>query len=91
MFKDLDGIYYLSRRQSWKFRRTFPSQKSYNKKWRSFHRHFFKRIPPIGFKQYCSEKFNSVCLTLEFPWFKRSAEDMKKLGVQTVTTLAKMF
>jgi hypothetical protein len=91
MFKDLDGIYYLNRFQAWKFKSKFPSQKPYDKKWRSFLRFFIKRIPPVGFKKYCSEKFNSSSLTLEFPWFNRSVEDMKKIGVQTVTALIKTF
>jgi hypothetical protein len=91
MFKNLDGIYHLNRLLAWKFMRAFPSQRPSGKKWRTFHRFWFKKVHPVGFKKYSSEKFNSVCLALEFPWFGRSIDEMKKIGVQTITSLAKLL
>jgi hypothetical protein len=89
MFKNSDGIYYLNRFQAWRFKRMFPSQKLFGKRWRTLYRMFFRKTPPVGFKKYCLEKFHSICIALEFPWFRRSVEDMRRIGVHTAHTLAK--
>ena len=89
MFKNTDGIYYLNRLQAWRFKRMFPSQKRFGKRWRTLYRMFFRKTAPVGFKKYCLEKFHSICIALEFPWFRRSADDMRRIGVHTAHTLAK--
>ena len=90
MHKDSDGIYFLNWLQAKRFVKNMPSQESFGKRWRTMLRKKLFAISPLGFKKYCKEEFGSTCLCLEYPWFGRTVEDMKKLGIDTLMALTKM-
>lgn len=90
MFKDTDGIYFLNRLQARRFVKNMPPQRPFGKKWKVILRRRLFSIAPHGFKKYCRERFGSTCLCLEYPWFGRSAGDMRKLGADSLEALAKL-
>ena len=87
MFPDLDGIYFLNRLQARRFTRHIPPQDDFKKTWKVFLRKKWFAYPPHGFKKYCRDNFNAVSLVVEFPWYLRSIEEMKKLGFHTFKSL----
>lgn len=90
MHKDVDGIYFMNWRHVRRFTSAIPSQERHGKRWKVFLRKKFFSMKPHGFKLYCKEKFGSVCASLEYPWFSRSIEDMRNLGVSTLLALTKI-
>jgi hypothetical protein len=87
MLPKWDGIYYLSRLKAWRFKSKIPSQKRFEKKWRVFVRRGWLQTPAHGFKKYCGEKLDCTSLCVEYPWYLRSTDDMRRLGVQTLESL----
>jgi hypothetical protein len=43
-----------------------------------------KETPPANqsWKNYCKERFGSIGLVMEFPWFARTVTDMRALGAR---------
>lgn len=90
MFKNIDGIYYLSALDSYRFRRRMPSQKRYGKVWKPMlHRKLFS-LSPLGFKKYCKERYRSICACVEYPWFLRDLHAMKEMGRSTIHAMSKL-
>ncbi|MGZ8515803.1 MAG: M14 family zinc carboxypeptidase, partial [Chitinophagaceae bacterium] len=90
MFKNVDGIYFMNYLQSRKFIRSMPSQDEFEKRWRPILRRKILSTPCFGFKKYCKENFHSVSVCLEYPWFGRSPEHVKTLGMHSIMALSKM-
>ena len=90
MFPEFDGIYFLNWLQAWRFIRKMPPQNRFQKRWRTILDRKIFAIPHHGFKQYCRERYNSLCLCLEYPWRHRSVSHMKQLGNDTVNALQQM-
>ena len=90
MFKNDDGIYFMNYLQSRKFIRYMPSQDEFEKRWRAILRRKVFATPAFGFKKYCKEKFRSVSVCLEYPWFGRNVENVKTLGMHSIMALSKM-
>jgi hypothetical protein len=90
MFKDVDGIYFMNYLQSRKFIRSMPPQKVFEKRWRPILRRKILSTPCFGFKKYCKENFRSVSVCLEYPWFGRSPEHVKTLGMHSIMALSRM-
>jgi len=89
MWPDRDGIYYLNRLQARRFIRHMPPQDEFKKTWKVFLKKKWFAHPPHGFKRYCREEYNSLCLCVEYPWYLRGIEDMKKLGTHTLDSLSR--
>lgn len=87
MFKDVDGLYFLNRMHSKKISRAIPLQKRFGKTWRIALRKKLFALQLHGFKQYCKEKYKSVCAVFELPWFYRSTKDMRQLGFEIIKAL----
>jgi len=90
MLSELDGIYYLNRLQAWRFKKNMPSQKRFQKRWRVFVKNGWLATEAHGFKKYCREKFGSIGMCVEYPWYRRNASDMKRLGIQTLESLCRL-
>jgi len=87
MFPDLDGIYFLNRLRAKRFIRHMPPQDNFKKKWKVFLKKKWFAYPPLGFKKYCRDNFNSISLVVEYPWYLRSTTHMKRLGLLTLKSL----
>ena len=87
MYPDLDGLFFLNRYEAWRFTRNFPSQASFKKRWKVFLKKGFLRQHPGGFKKYCRDNYNAVTMAVEYPWFLRTTDNMKNLGVMTLKGL----
>lgn len=90
MLPELDGIYYLSRLQAWRFKKNIPSQKRFQKRWRVFVKNGLFATEAHGFKKYCREKYGSISMCVEYPWYLRDTTDMKVIGVQTLNSLVRL-
>jgi hypothetical protein len=90
MFSDLDGIYFLNRMQARRFIRRMPAQNGFHKTWKPMLDKRLFAIRHQGLKQYCTNKFGTLSLCLEYPWRNRTVGDMKQLGIDTLRALASM-
>jgi hypothetical protein len=89
MLKNHDGIFYLS---AWDMANTIlrmymRTNSTVRKPWiRGLDNFVFKR-KSSGLKQYAAEKFGTKTATVEFPWFNRSPNDIRILGLQTFLSI----
>jgi hypothetical protein len=91
MFKDRDGIYFMSALECLRFTRSMPSQVGVGKTWKPMLRNKVFSMNPIGLKKYCRERFGSMVVCLEYPWFQRKESDMRRLGFHTVLAVSGML
>jgi hypothetical protein len=90
MFKDSDGIFYLNAINSYRFIVRMPSQTRYGKNWKPMLRRKIFSFFPTGFKKYCKEKYRSICVCFEYPWFNRDIPAMRKLGASTLSAISRL-
>lgn len=90
MFSEFDGIYFLNRMLAKRFIKNMPSQRNFKKAWKIHLNKKMFSVPPLGLKKYCRERYNSISFVLEYPWHCRNIDDMKKLGADTIRTLAEI-
>jgi Zinc carboxypeptidase len=90
MFKNTDGIYYLSAMNSYRFIRWMPSQKKYEKVWKPMLHRKILSMSPLGFKKYCKDRYQSICACFEYPWFMRDLQAMKAMGRSTILAISKL-
>jgi hypothetical protein len=89
MLKDHDGIFYLSAFNmiATILRMGMQTSPFIKKPWIKGLDHFFLKRKPLGLKKYAEDTHGTKCATIEFPWFVRSPEDMKSLGLQTLLSI----
>ena len=87
MLPDFDGIYFLNRFQAYRLKNRLNC--NVLKKWKITYHKLFWPGRHCGLKKYCHDKFNSKAFVLEFPWFDRTVDHMKEIGVCTLNALIK--
>ena len=89
MIKGYDGIFYLS---AWDTisticRMNIRTPLYFKKPWiKGLNRLIFK-MKSSGLKRYAVGQYGTKNVTVEFPWFNRSPNDMKILGWQTLLSI----
>ncbi len=86
MAKFIDGLLCLNRDFADRVVFYMPDQKKYGKKWFIEDRkEYFKRVKSkkvlkkdYSWKDYCEEKFGSIGMVVEFPWFGRNVSIMRE-------------
>lgn len=68
----------------------FPNDSARFKNWRveKSNARYASSQSMESWKSYCKREFGSIGLTLEFPWFCRSVDDMRRIGKRAVCATA---
>jgi hypothetical protein len=85
-----DGLYANDREMADQIVEFLPADSLHFKRWRIQSTADFlaaigaKETPPANrsWKNYCKERFGSIGLVMEFPWFARTVADMRALGAR---------
>jgi len=91
-----DGIYANDRGMADQILGFLPADHLHFKRWRVQTTADFlaavgaSETPPanLSWKNYCKERFGSIGLVMEFPWFARTVADMQELGARGGTAVA---
>jgi hypothetical protein len=86
MIKERDGIFYLRR---WPMKKVIRNLEMRDptfrqRGWIKGLRYGLLKLPAQGLKGFAEERCGSRCMTIEFPWYERSEEEMRQLGWNTL-------
>ena len=93
MIKDYDGIFYLPWRDTYILKTELQRRINVDKqkKWSVGVNNILFKCRPEGLKKYANDNYRTKCMTIEYSWYGRSTEDMKRLGVQTLESLSRII
>jgi hypothetical protein len=86
-----NGLFYEMPRWMRKFAKLMERKGHCDLAWRLGRRWKFLAETPLGMKAYAKQKFDTRCMTVEYPWSGRTVAQMKVLGADTVAALLEML
>jgi hypothetical protein len=98
MDKEKDGLLTNTKADAERFRALMPDLVEDKHYWLLewtelyLNKHGFDTCPEArkSWKDYTLEKFGTLAITLEFPWFNRTTNRMRKIGIQALDALLKI-